>query len=112
MEILFYFLKALILTILVEWGLSLIFVRSRHDRIVVILAQCITNPILNLIILIFPLVFVFWPALYALELLIIISEAIIYKRAFKQKSKIPPLAFSAITNIASFVIGLVAPFML
>ena len=112
MVILFHFLKALAITILVEWGLSFFLVRSRHDRIVVILAQCITNPILNLLIWLLPLTSVFWPALFVLELLVVIAEAIIYKHAFRQKPKISPLAFSVITNATSFLIGLVAPFML
>ena len=98
---------ALGLTILIEWGLSCFFVRSKSDQQVVILAQCITNPFINAIIIANGFFNVIDPAVLViiLELLVIVVEAIIYQKAFSKQTKINPFIFSASLNIISFSIG-------
>lgn len=98
---------ALGLTVLIEWGLSCIFVRAKTDRQIVILAQCITNPFINAVIIvngffnfIDPIVL-----LIILELSVIIIEAIIYQKAFSKQTTMNPFLLSVILNIISFSTG-------
>ena len=101
------FIIALGLTILIEWGLSWFFVRHKNDRRIVILTQCVTNPLLNLLILLNNYFDVLDAAilLAILETLIVISEAIIYKKTFHKKAKLEPFWLSLVLNTTSFTVG-------
>lgn len=98
---------ALGLTILIEWGLSFIFIKNKKDRKVVILAQILTNPALNFLLL---LNYNFFKLndillLVLLELLIVVIEGLVYKNYFNQKPKINPFLLSIILNAVSFLVG-------
>lgn len=102
------FVFALSLTIIIEWGLSRMFLKSKSDRKVVILAQIITNPALNLILF---LNYNFFSInrillLTILETIVVIVETLIYKNYFSKKGKVNPFLLSLILNTASVLIGL------
>ncbi len=103
---------ALGLTILIEWGLSFIFIKNKKDKKVVILAQVLTNPALNFLLL---LNYNFFSLdqnllLAILEILVVIIEAIVYKQYFSNKVKINSFLLSLILNATSFTIGLAIQF--
>lgn len=99
---------SLSLTILIEWGLSFIFLKNKKDRKVVILAQIITNPTLNFVLLLNAYFFGanYYLLLSILEIAIIIIEAIIYKNYLSKKVKVNPSLLSLLLNTASLSIGL------
>ena len=105
---------ALSVTVLIEWGLSCIFLRSKSDRQIVVLAQCLTNPILNMLLIINYNLELFNPivVLVVLEISIVFIEAIIYKKSLKEKTKINPLILSILLNIASFSVGQLLNYLL
>ena len=84
---------SLSLTILIEWGLSFIFLKNKKDQKVVILAQIITNPTLNFVLLLNAYFFGanYYLLLGILEISVIIIEtAIPTQRKFCAKKVIPP----------------------
>ena len=93
---------ALLLTILIEWGLSFLFLHSKTDRQLVILAQCLTNPALNLLLLINNYFGAFSRIILIiiLELGAVIVEAIIYKKGHIS-TKINPFFLSLLLNCTS-----------
>ena len=99
---------SLSLTILIEWGLSFIFLKNKKDQKVVILAQIITNPTLNFVLLLNAYFFGanYYLLLGILEISIIIIEAIIYKNYLSKKVKVNPSLLSLLLNTASLSIGL------
>lgn len=99
---------SLSLTILIEWGLSFIFLKNKKDRKVIILAQIITNPTLNFVLLLNAYFFGvnYYLLLGILEISIIIIEAIIYKNYLSKKVKVNPSLLSLLLNTASLSIGL------
>ena len=101
------FIIALGLTILIEWGLSWFFVRRKNDRQIVTLTQCVTNPLLNLLILLNNYLNVLNTTilLVILESLVVISEAIIYKKTFHKKAKLGSFWLSLVLNATSFTVG-------
>lgn len=101
------FAFALSLTIVIEWGLSFIFLKQKSDRKVVILAQILTNPALNLLLLLNYNFFKFNNVLLLalLEFLVVIIEGLIYKNYFNKKPKINPFLLSLLLNVASFSLG-------
>lgn len=98
---------ALSLTILIEWSLSCAFLRRKSDWQIVVLAQCLTNPVLNMLLLVNSYFGLFNPVavLVFLEVLVVLVEAAIYKKCLREKIKISPLAFSILLNVASFSVG-------
>lgn len=98
---------ALILTIIIEWAISFIFLRSRSDRILVALVQVLTNPALNLLLMINRVYKITeqLPALICLEIIVVLLEGFIYKKGIKG-TKINPFVLSLVLNLASFFIGL------
>jgi hypothetical protein len=99
---------ALCLTILIEWGISCVFLRSKLDRQIVILVQCLTNPILNILVIINYHFNLFNPMLVLaiLEVFVVLIEAIIYKTSLSDRTKVNPFMMSILLNISSFSIGL------
>lgn len=100
-----YLLIALTATIIIEWALSWAFFKERHDRIVVVLAQCVTNPLVNLWLILSNYRFG-TISLIAAEVCAIIAEFFIYKHNCRQQKRLT--AFSIIANICSFSLGLLA----
>ena len=106
-DILFELSFALILTILIEWGLSFLFLHSKTDRRLVILTQCLTNPILNVLLLINDY-FEFLNEtilVIILELCVIIIEAVIYEKC-RISTKVNPFLLSLFLNLVSICTGL------
>ena len=102
------FIFALSLTILIEWGLSFIFLKNKKDREVVILAQILTNPALNfLLFLNYNFIGFNQNLLLAIfEILTVIIEAIVYRQYINNKAKINPFLLSSLLNFASLSLGL------
>lgn len=106
-DILFELSFALTLTILIEWGLSFFFLHSKTDRRLVILVQCLTNPVLNTLLLINDY-FEFLNRtilIIILELCVVAIEAVIYKKG-PVSTKIDPFFLSLFLNLASVCTGL------
>ena len=112
-EIIIELVGALGLTVLIEWGLSCLFLHSKFDRRLVVLVQCLTNPALNVLLLInyyfgdLHQVFL----IVALEFLVVIIEAIIYQKGIRD-AKINPFGLSLFLNLASLGAGLLLSFWL
>jgi hypothetical protein len=106
-SIVFSFIFALSLTILVEWGLSFIFLKRKEDRKVVILAQILTNPALNFLLFLNYNFFTLNQNLLLafLEISAVTVETIVYKKCLSENTKIGSVLFSLLLNIASFAIG-------
>ncbi len=102
------FIFALSLTIIIEWGLSFIFLKQKNDRKVVILAQILTNPALNLLLFLNNVFFKFnsYILLGILEISVTIIEAIVYKKYLSEETKTNPLILSLLLNFASLSVGL------
>ena len=99
----------LVLTIIIEVLLAFVFLRVKDDCRIVVLAQCITNPIVNLAME-FEYFFEKSESLFllgVLEIGAVIIEAIIYRRCFSEKNKSCAINFSILANAASFLIGFV-----
>lgn len=95
---------ACLLTVLIETAFFAVFgYRKRYDLTVIVCTNVVTNLLLNLII---QLVFHGNPCgwILPLELAVILSEFLIYAKAFEKTPKILALTFSA--NCLSYGIGL------
>ena len=106
-DILFELFFALTLTILIEWGLSSLFLHSKTDRRLVVLVQCLTNPVLNALLLINNY-FGFLNRtilIIILELCVVAIEAVIYRKGHVG-TKINPFFLSLFLNLASVCTGL------
>ena len=103
-------LISLSLTIIIELIVSLLLgIRETQDIKVVVLANCITNPVVVFIanciyVLNYNLLYTITVAI--LEILAIIIEFLIYKKYLKFNEK-SPLVISVINNIISFSLGLI-----
>ena len=107
-ELLFWgLLLPLFLTIVVEGLLSWLFLKDKHDIIKVILVQCMTNPVLNLI--------VYLNRVYGLvdevvltvllEVVVVVVEAVIYRKQFSHKNVGKAWWFSIVANAVSVGLG-------
>ena len=101
---------SLILTIIIELGISLILgIRKKCDIYVVILVNICTNPIVVYIANCLKLLnnnMVYNIVIVILEIMVVIVEFELYKRYLKTYKK-SPLALSIINNTLSFGIGLI-----
>lgn len=100
---------SLILTIIIELGISLILgIRKKCDIYVVILVNICTNPIVVYIANCLKLLnnMVYNIVIVILEIMVVIVEFELYKRYLKAYKK-SPLALSIINNTLSFGIGLI-----
>ena len=107
MEVLLRILLALVLTLVVECGLSLIF-RSKQLTYAVVACNLLTNPLLNLLLLLFVLFFgaeYYFVVLGALEILVVLGEALVI-RALTDYRVPRALLLSLLFNTASFCAGL------
>ena len=102
-------LICLISTIIVELLISLLLgIRNKRDILNIVLANCLTNP---LVVSITNIVNVYigynesYIVLYILELLVVIVEGLLYKKYLIYK-KINPFIISLILNLCSYLFGL------
>ena len=104
---------ALGLTILVEWGLAHFFVHSKFGRELVILVQCLTNPVVNLAIIVNSYFEILEPVfiIAVFEGMAVVLEAVIYRKGIGGEIKISPFRLSLMLNLASFVIGMGISFL-
>ena len=98
---------ALVLTLAIECGLSLIF-KSRQLTYAVLLCNLLTNPLLNFLLLLYVVFFgrgFYFVLLGALELVVVFAEALIIKAL---TDYLPRKAFllSLLFNASSFCVGL------
>ena len=104
----YYIIRSLILTVIIEFIVALIIgIRKKKDLANVILVNIITNPFVTII----PLTLNIYVSLNArhislfiLEILVLFTEAIIYKFVLSYK-KLNWLLVSLILNLSSFGIG-------
>lgn len=108
MNIPYVMIKCLLFTILIEIIVALILkVKDNKDFINIILANCITNPIVVILPIFIQLKFGLtarWIVLILLEILTVLVEGYIYKKFLNYK-KINPFLLSLILNISSYLIG-------
>ena len=101
------FLKACIITVVIETAFfAVLAYRKRDDLLIVVLANVITNPSLNVI---FGLCWLYapeyaWIALAALEILAVLIEWLIYRALTDAKR---PFITSLAANAVSFGIGVI-----
>jgi len=107
MSILAWIIFALALTILIECGLSLIF-RSRELTYCVLLCNLLTNPLLNLLLILY-LAFIgrelYFVVMGILELAVVAVEALVIKHMTDRHIS-KALGLSLLFNSASFGAGL------
>ena len=107
-------LQALLLTVLFETAAALLLgVRKRQDILTVILINCITNPIINFVMLLVVFLFpydshrlLYYALLVVFELAVVFWEYSFYKKRFAY-DKINLLLFSLILNAISVTLGFV-----
>ena len=107
-EIPYYIVRSLILTVIIEVLVALIIgIRGKKDILNVILVNLITNPIVNVTIItinIYVGLLARNITLYILEILVLLIEALIYRKVLNYK-KINWFLVSLILNLSSFGIG-------
>ena len=107
-EIPYYMARAAILTVIIETCASFIIgIRNKKDVLNVVLANIMTNPILNAITIFLNFYFGIFTrniGIVVLEILAVITEGFIYKRYLNFK-KINPYLLSLILNIFSYLFG-------
>ncbi len=100
----------LLLTIIIECLLAfLLKIKRKNDIINIIYVNCITNPILNYLMIVIDYFFskrIFNIILIFLELMVICFEYNFYKKNSSYK-KVNPLLLSWILNLSSFTLGLI-----
>lgn len=101
----------LCLTVVIETAVAfLLKVRNIYDILLVVLVNCITNPILNLLmnVLVYfvsfknPIVF---PVLIVFEISVVFIEGMFFRKTKVDCGKINPFLFSLILNGSSFAVG-------
>ena len=110
MELFFYLLTPLGLTILIESVIAFVYhIRSIKDFSVIFFTQILTNPLINLFALFcfsFNDAYLYGLFLFIGESLVLITEALIYK-IFIQNKKINPFYLASLCNLFSFGIGII-----
>ena len=110
MQILVYFLIPLGLTILIEVIIALLCkIRTISDLCVVVLAQILTNPLVNLGVLYISFLnnaYYYGLYLFIIETLVLFVETLIYQNCLKE-TKVSAFKLATMGNMASFGIGVV-----
>lgn len=110
MELFFYLLTPLGLTILIESVIAFVYhIRSIKDFSVIFFTQILTNPLINLFALFcfsFNDAYLYGLFLFIGESLILITEALIYK-IFIQNKKVNPFYLASLCNLFSFGLGII-----
>ncbi len=102
------FISSYVMTIATETAAALLFrIRSARDFTVVFAANTLTNPVLSLLYMLAVLkmgVAGARPYLFAMEAVVVICEALIFKKLIPTLDR--PFAFSFAANMASFLMGI------
>ena len=114
LKILEHLALPLVLTVLIETALAFVLkVRSIYDLIFVVLANCLTNPVVNLIYLLVMSgtdiengSITAYCIVAILEVLAWGTEALLYKKLLVYK-RLKPMILSLILNASSFGLGLI-----
>ena len=109
-EIPFFVFRSLILTIIIEVIAGIIIgIRNKKDILNIILVNIITNPIVNIVPICLN-IYIGLKArnisLYTLEVVVLITEGLIYKKVLDYK-KINPFIISLILNLSSYGVGII-----
>ena len=108
MSSVFALLYAFALTVLIECGLALLF-RSRQLVYAVFLCNLLTNPLLNLLMMLYYNYIgrqYYWAVVAVLEVCVVIAEALLL-RAMMRYTVRRSLALSLLFNGCSFAAGLI-----
>lgn len=104
-------LWGLSLTIIIELSFALLIgVRKNNDILNIIMINCITNPIINYIMMVIVYLFsnalIIYLCLFFFEIIVMYAEYKFYKKKLKFK-KISPLLLSALLNFCSVMLGFI-----
>lgn len=109
MELFIYFLVPLGLTIIIETIIAFSYgIHTMRDLSVIILAQILTNPVVNFgAILVYQSMNATYYGLYlfTIETIVLFTESTVYKYCLSP-SQISPFHLSALCNLTSFAIGI------
>ena len=107
MDIVFPLLLAFALTVAVECGVAALF-RSKGLVYTVFLCNLLTNPLLNLLLLLYYNYIsreYYWSVVAVLEICVVMTEALLIRAAIKCPFK-KAISFSLLFNGISFAVGL------
>lgn len=95
---------------MIEVLVARFFLSSRNDLKIVALAQCVTNPIVNLAVVLCRYLQVSANTVWivGLEVMAVIVEALIYQKGFSEENKNKSVCLSLVANIIAFVVGYTA----
>ena len=107
-EVPYYIIRSLVLTIIIEVVVGIIIgIKNKKDILNIVLVNMITNPIVNIV----PIMLNIYVSLkarnisiYVLEVLILFTEGLIYKKVLNYK-KLNYFLISFILNLSSYGIG-------
>ena len=98
---------ALVLTAVIEAACGFIIgIRSRRGQLVILLANLITNPLLNCILILVSFYIspsLFYYCLVPLEIIVILAEGAIYRSILRPRMQ--PFLLSAVLNSCSLFLG-------
>lgn len=103
----------LFLTIVVEGSLAFFMKRRGRELLIVVLANLVTNPIVQSVSGVLTLYFIrrgVYIGLVILEIWAVLTEGFIYKKSL-EKRKLNPYVMSLILNVASYLTGLVIQYL-
>lgn len=110
MNLLIYFLTPLGLTIIIEVIVAFLCkIRTIRDLFVVVLAQILTNPLVNLGVLYISFLnnaYYYGLYLFIIETLVLLTETFVYKNCLND-NKTSAFRIATYGNLASFGIGIV-----
>ena len=109
-EVPYYIIRSLVLTIIIEVVVGIIIgIKNKKDILNIVLVNMITNPIVNIV----PIMLNIYVSLkarnisiYILEVVILFTEGLIYKKVLSYK-KLNYFLISFILNLSSYGIGLI-----
>ena len=108
--LIFSLIVSLTLTLIIELANSVILgIRDTYNFKTIILANCITNPVVVYIancMILLNKHSIYIISVTILEILAVVAEFLIFKKYLKF-NKIPPLLISVINNVISFSFGLI-----
>lgn len=100
--------SALFITIVIEAFIALLTgVANKHDQIVILLVNVVTNSVINIILMfvkyLIPNLVIVYSILLILEVLVVIVESLAMKKFMEQKMNF--LLLSILMNVFSFIVG-------
>lgn len=108
-RILSNFIICLVLTVIIECTFAFILgFRKGYDQLIILLTNVFTNPILNIILTVVNFYLpreCYYYFLVPLEILVVVTEGIIYKTSLQKK--LNPFLLSFVLNACSYLLGTV-----